>query len=323
VNCFAFRLVRAQLRWFHGPPLHRRGTCPIAPFATAHRRQPRLAPASRARFTGSISQPAWWACCLAPCLRGGRGAGTGAGRAGGAAAGGRGARRGAGGGGGPGAGAPGGAGWAYGARGYLAMGAARSGSRWWGSPLALGPGAWPPRPGLPAGHRADPKRFTAQLGAASGGQWRFLRVVGVVICCFWGALQLMQPVSLLYLSEVDASCPSHWEHLDADSFQFECHGPAWSVERLAAARGRLVACVARWGTLVANGCCGMLLVPLDATAARWLRGNKLSVRVLVAGWCCCRPGGRHRLLLPWSLLPICDRSRSRAPRRAVHRLDGE
>ncbi|APD48034.1 MFS transporter [Synechococcus sp. CS-602] len=187
----------------------------------------------------------------------------------------------------------------YGAPGYLAMGAAAGAVAVVGTLLS----AWGLAPAARVCRRPSgrPEPITAQLGRIRRNG-RFLRVVGLYLL-LWGALQLMQPVSLLYLSEV-MHLPQSWSTWMLIPFQLSAMAGLELWSRLAARRGRLVAL--RWGggLWIAMGVLAMLLVPLDATAAPLAPGgNSLRFALLVLVVLLLGLGAATAYLLPWSLLP--------------------
>lgn len=146
-----------------------------------------------------------------------------------------------------------------------------------------------------------PAPITAQLGRIRRNG-RFLRVVGLYLL-LWGALQLMQPVSLLYLTEV-MHLPQSWSTWMLIPFQLSAMAGLELWSRLAARRGRLVAL--RWGSglWIAMGGLAMVLVPLDAAAAPLAPGgNGLKFSLLVGVVVLLGLGAATAYLLPWSLLP--------------------
>jgi GPH family glycoside/pentoside/hexuronide:cation symporter len=146
-----------------------------------------------------------------------------------------------------------------------------------------------------------PEPITAQLRRIRRNG-RFLRVVGLYLL-LWGALQLMQPVSLLYLSEV-MHVPMDWSTWMLIPFQLSAMAGLQLWSRLAARRGRL--CALRWGggLWIAMGVLAMGLVPLDAalaplaSLANGFKFTLLLLVVLLMGL-----GAATAYLLPWSLLP--------------------
>jgi glycoside/pentoside/hexuronide:cation symporter, GPH family len=146
-----------------------------------------------------------------------------------------------------------------------------------------------------------PEPITAQLRRIRRNG-RFVRVVGLYLL-LWGALQLMQPVSLLYLSEV-MHVPMDWSTWMLIPFQLSAMAGLQLWSRLAARRGRL--CALRWGCglWIAMGVFAMGLVPLDPSLAplasmeNGLKFTVLLLVVLVMGL-----GAATAYLLPWSLLP--------------------
>ncbi|CAK6695747.1 MFS transporter [Synechococcus sp. CBW1107] len=187
----------------------------------------------------------------------------------------------------------------YGAPGYLAMGVAA------GAVVVVGTllSAWGLAPAARVCRRpsGSPEPITAQLGRIRRNG-RFLRVVGLYLL-LWGALQLMQPVSLLYLTEV-MHLPQAWSTWMLIPFQLSAMAGLELWSRLAARRGRLVAL--RWGcgVWIAMGGLAMVLVPLDAAAAPLAPGgNGLKFSLLVGVVILLGLGAATAYLLPWSLLP--------------------
>lgn len=187
----------------------------------------------------------------------------------------------------------------YGAPGYLAMGVAAGAVMVVGTLLS----AWGMAPAARVCRRPSgaPAPITAQLGRIRRNG-RFLRVVGLYLL-LWGALQLMQPVSLLYLTEV-MHLPQSWSTWMLIPFQLSAMAGLELWSRLAARRGRLVAL--RWGSglWIAMGGLAMVLVPLDASAAPLAPGgNGLKFSLLVGVVVLLGLGAATAYLLPWSLLP--------------------
>lgn len=187
----------------------------------------------------------------------------------------------------------------YGAPGYLAMGVAAGAVMVVGTLLS----AWGMAPAARVCRRPSgaPAPITAQLGRIRRNG-RFLRVVGLYLL-LWGALQLMQPVSLLYLTEV-MHLPQSWSTWMLIPFQLSAMAGLELWSRLAARRGRLVAL--RWGSglWIAMGGLAMVLVPLDAAAAPLAPGgNGLKFSLLVGVVVLLGLGAATAYLLPWSLLP--------------------
>ncbi len=187
----------------------------------------------------------------------------------------------------------------YGAPGYLAMGVAAGAVMVVGTLLS----AWGMAPAAQVCRRPSgaPAPITAQLGRIRRNG-RFLRVVGLYLL-LWGALQLMQPVSLLYLTEV-MHLPQSWSTWMLIPFQLSAMAGLELWSRLAARRGRLVAL--RWGSglWIAMGGLAMVLVPLDAAAAPLAPGgNGLKFSLLVGVVVLLGLGAATAYLLPWSLLP--------------------
>ncbi|MGB5240023.1 MAG: MFS transporter [Prochlorococcaceae cyanobacterium] len=187
----------------------------------------------------------------------------------------------------------------YGAPGYLAMGVVAGAVMVVGTLLS----AWGMAPAARVCRRPSgaPAPITAQLGRIRRNG-RFLRVVGLYLL-LWGALQLMQPVSLLYLTEV-MHLPQSWSTWMLIPFQLSAMAGLELWSRLAARRGRLVAL--RWGSglWIAMGGLAMVLVPLDAAAPPLAPGgNGLKFSLLVGVVVLLGLGAATAYLLPWSLLP--------------------
>jgi len=146
-----------------------------------------------------------------------------------------------------------------------------------------------------------PEPITAQLRRIRRNG-RFLRVVGLYLL-LWGALQLMQPVSLLYLSNV-MHVPMDWSTWMLIPFQLSAMAGLQIWSQLAARRGRLSALGWGCGLWIAMGALAMVLVPLDAALAPFaslangLKFTLLLLVVLLMGL-----GASTAYLLPWSLLP--------------------
>lgn len=129
----------------------------------------------------------------------------------------------------------------------------------------------------------------------------FVRVVAMYLLG-WGALQLMQPVSIIYLSDA-LHLPHRWSTFLLIPFQISALAGLWIWNRVAAQRSRLVA-------LQVGGCgwivfCILALVlpalPVSGNAlAAANRGQLLAllVTLVLLGLC-----AATAYLLPWAFLP--------------------
>jgi len=164
------------------------------------------------------------------------------------------------------------------------------------------PGAWPPRTrSCPPGHRAT-RADTAQLGRMPA-QWPFLRCGVVSAALGSAAIGLPGRCRCYYLSEV-MLCPKSLEHLDADSFQLSDGRPGVVEPVAAAAWNGWWPCAGAVDLWNRHGCAGQLLVPLDATAHRWLWWHSSRFALLLLVVLLLGLGAATAYLLPWSLLPM-------------------
>ena len=150
----------------------------------------------------------------------------------------------------------------------------------------------------PTGH-PEPIRRQLQRIAANP---RFLKVVGLYLL-LWCALQLMQPVSLIFLAVV-MQLPESWSTWILIPFQLSALVGLQLWSRVAGCHGRV--CALRWGTgLWIAGCLGAsLLVPLDgSTAPLGSFSNGISLGLLVLTIMVTGLGASTAYLIPWALLP--------------------
>ena len=150
----------------------------------------------------------------------------------------------------------------------------------------------------PTGH-PEPIRRQLQRIAANP---RFLKVVGLYLL-LWCALQLMQPVSLIFLAVV-MQLPESWSTWILIPFQLSALAGLQLWSRVAGRHGRV--CALRWGTgLWIAGCLGAsLLVPLDgSTAPLGSFSNGISLGLLVLTIMVTGLGASTAYLIPWALLP--------------------
>jgi GPH family glycoside/pentoside/hexuronide:cation symporter len=150
----------------------------------------------------------------------------------------------------------------------------------------------------PTGH-PEPIRRQLQRIAANP---RFLKVVGLYLL-LWCALQLMQPVSLIFLAVV-MQLPESWSTWILIPFQLSALVGLQLWSRVAGHHGRI--CALRWGTgLWIAGCLGAsLLVPLDgSTAPLGSFNNGISLGLLVLTIMVTGLGASTAYLIPWALLP--------------------
>ena len=150
----------------------------------------------------------------------------------------------------------------------------------------------------PTGH-PEPIRRQLQRVAANP---RFLKVVGLYLL-LWCALQLMQPVSLIFLAVV-MQLPESWSTWILIPFQLSALAGLQLWSRVAGRHGRV--CALRWGTgLWIAGCLGAsLLVPLDgSTAPLGSFSNGISLGLLVLTIMVTGLGASTAYLIPWALLP--------------------
>lgn len=150
----------------------------------------------------------------------------------------------------------------------------------------------------PTGH-PEPIRRQLQRIAANP---RFVTVVGLYLL-LWCALQLMQPVSLIFLAVV-MQLPESWSTWILIPFQLSALAGLQLWSRVAGRHGRV--CALRWGTgLWIAGCLGAsLLVPLDgSTAPLGSFSNGISLGLLVLTIMVTGLGASTAYLIPWALLP--------------------
>ncbi|MCP9851125.1 MFS transporter [Cyanobium sp. Morenito 9A2] len=150
----------------------------------------------------------------------------------------------------------------------------------------------------PTGH---PEPLAQQLRRLARNG-RFLRVLGLYLL-LWCGLQLMQPVSLIYLGVV-MHLPENWSTWILLPFQLSALAGLQLWSRVANRRGRVFAL--RWGAGLWIGACliAMVLVPLDGaigpldSVANALKLTALVATILVLGL-----GAATAYLIPWALLP--------------------
>ena len=150
----------------------------------------------------------------------------------------------------------------------------------------------------PTGH-PEPIRRQLQRIAANP---RFLKVLGLYLL-LWCALQLMQPVSLIFLAVV-MQLPESWSTWILIPFQLSALAGLQLWSRVAGRYGRVSAL--RWGTAFwIAGCLGAsLLVPLDgSTAPLGSFSNGISLGLLVLTIMVTGLGASTAYLIPWALLP--------------------
>jgi glycoside/pentoside/hexuronide:cation symporter, GPH family len=150
----------------------------------------------------------------------------------------------------------------------------------------------------PTGH-PEPIRRQLQRIAANP---RFLKVLGLYLL-LWCALQLMQPVSLIFLAVV-MQLPESWSTWILIPFQLSALAGLQLWSRVAGRHGRV--CALRWGTAFwIAGCLGAsLLVPLDgSTAPLGSFSNGTSLGLLVLTIMVTGLGASTAYLIPWALLP--------------------
>jgi len=150
----------------------------------------------------------------------------------------------------------------------------------------------------PTGH---PEPIRRQLQRISANP-RFLKVLGLYLL-LWCALQLMQPVSLIFLAVV-MQLPESWSTWILIPFQLSALAGLQLWSRVAGRHGRV--CALRWGTgLWIAGCLGAsLLVPLDgSTAPLGSFSNGISLGLLVLTIMVTGLGASTAYLIPWALLP--------------------
>ena len=150
----------------------------------------------------------------------------------------------------------------------------------------------------PTGH---PEPIRRQLQRISANP-RFLKVLGLYLL-LWCALQLMQPVSLIFLAVV-MQLPESWSTWILIPFQLSALAGLQLWSRVAGRYGRISAL--RWGTAFwIAGCLGAsLLVPLDgSTAPLGSFSNGISLGLLVLTIMVTGLGASTAYLIPWALLP--------------------
>ena len=150
----------------------------------------------------------------------------------------------------------------------------------------------------PTGH---PEPIRRQLQRIAGNP-RFLKVLGLYLL-LWCALQLMQPVSLIFLAVV-MQLPESWSTWILIPFQLSALAGLQLWSRVAGRYGRISAL--RWGTAFwIAGCLGAgLLVPLDgSTAPLGSFSNGISLGLLVLTIMVTGLGASTAYLIPWALLP--------------------
>ena len=148
---------------------------------------------------------------------------------------------------------------------------------------------------------AHPEPLLAQLRRIAANP-RFLRVLGLYLL-LWCALQLMQTVALLYLTDVIGT-PAHWSTWILVPFQLSALLGLQLWSNLSARIGRLPT-LRRGGLLWIGGCAVALLLPaLQPTVApfgSW--GNGITFCLLLAAIVVVGLGAATAFLIPWSLLP--------------------
>ena len=130
----------------------------------------------------------------------------------------------------------------------------------------------------------------------------FLKVLGLYLL-LWCALQLMQPVSLIFLAVV-MHLPESWSTWILIPFQLSALVGLQLWSRVAGRHGRI--CALRWGTgLWIAGClAAMLLIPMDSSAAPLATAsNSLGLALLVLTIVVIGLGASTAYLIPWALLP--------------------
>ena len=150
----------------------------------------------------------------------------------------------------------------------------------------------------PTGH---PEPIRRQLQRIAGNP-RFLKVLGLYLL-LWCALQLMQPVSLIFLAVV-MQLPESWSTWILIPFQLSALAGLQLWSKVAGSYGRISAL--RWGTAFwIAGCLGAsLLVPLDgSTAPLGSFSNGISLGLLVLTIMVTGLGASTAYLIPWALLP--------------------
>jgi len=150
----------------------------------------------------------------------------------------------------------------------------------------------------PTGH---PEPIRRQLQRIAGNP-RFLKVLGLYLL-LWCALQLMQPVSLIFLAVV-MQLPESWSTWILIPFQLSALAGLQLWSRVAGRYGRISAL--RWGTAFwIAGCLGAsLLVPLaGSTAPLGSFSNGISLGLLVLTIMVTGLGASTAYLIPWALLP--------------------
>ncbi len=150
----------------------------------------------------------------------------------------------------------------------------------------------------PSGH---PEPIGAQLRRI-GRNGRFLRVLGLYLL-LWCALQLMQPVSLIFLTVV-MRLPESWSTWILIPFQVSALAGLQLWSWVSYRQGRVHAL--RWGVgLWLVGClAAMVLVPLNASVSPLgSPGNLLNLVLLVSTILLVGLGAATAYLIPWALLP--------------------
>lgn len=130
----------------------------------------------------------------------------------------------------------------------------------------------------------------------------FLRVLGLYLL-LWCGLQLMQPVSLIYLGVV-MRLPESWSTWILLPFQLSALAGLQIWSRVSYHRGRVFAL--RWGAGLWILACliAMVLIPLDgALSPLGSIGNGLKLLALVVTILLLGVGAATAYLIPWSLLP--------------------
>ncbi len=150
----------------------------------------------------------------------------------------------------------------------------------------------------PSGH---PEPLGKQLRRISRNG-RFLRVLGLYLL-LWCALQLMQPVSLIFLTVV-MRIPESWSTWILIPFQLSALAGLQLWSWVAYWHGRVHAL--RWGVgLWVVGCmAAMVLVPLNPDISpTGSAGNLLNLSLLVVTIMLVGLGAATAYLIPWALLP--------------------
>ena len=148
---------------------------------------------------------------------------------------------------------------------------------------------------------SQPEPIRHQLRRIAGNP-RFVKVLGLYLL-LWCALQLMQPVSLIFLAVV-MHLPESWSTWILIPFQLSALAGLQLWSRVAGRHGRV--CALRWGTgLWIAGCVGAtLLIPLDANTAPLASvSNGIGVGLLLLTIMVTGLGASTAYLIPWALLP--------------------